>query len=558
MEPSDPEDAARYGRVLNCPAVIGFPRQRHATTHIADWISDRLSGCLTGHAGRFPPVRADGAMSGHHTAQELFDMVCDPGTFRSWDGPLAGAPHTASYAADLDRARARSGVDESVLTGEGMIRRHRVALMACEFGFLGGSIGRGAARRLVAATERATAERLPLLAGPASGGTRMQEGTPAFTAMIGISAAIARHKAAGLPYLVYLRHPTTGGVMSSWASLGHVTAAEPGALLGFLGPRVYESVTGQRFPEGVQLAENLYAHGLVDAVVPPQALPRIVARALAVLAAARPPVAVAEPVYPAQRQAGAWDAVTRSRNPVRPGLRQLLRYAAADVLPLNGTGRGETDHGLLLALARFGASPCVVIGHDRRTGRRGTPFGPAALRQAQRGMRLSRELGLPLVSVIDTPGAELSRAAEEGGLPGEIARSLAELMQLPSPTVSVLLGEGTGGGALACLPADTVLCARHGWLAPLPPEGAAEILHRDPSRAAEVSASLGITATALRDAGIADRIVPEFDDAADEPQAFCARVGREIEWALAALRQAPAAQRLATRLTRYRPLPEQA
>lgn len=494
-------------------------------------------------------------MSEHLTARELFELVCDRGTFQSWDGPVPlDTGRSAAYQADLDRARARTGVDESVLTGEGRIHGHRVALMACEFGFLGGSIGHDAARRLVAAIERATAEGLPLLAGPASGGTRMQEGTPAFVSMIGISAAIARHKAAGLPYLVYLRHPTTGGVMSSWASLGHVAVAEPGALLGFLGPRVHEAITGSRFPEGVQLAENLYAHGLVDAVVPPRALPRVVARALAVLTA---PSAAASPAAelacPAQEPAAAWDAVTRSRNPARPGLRQLLQYAAADVLLLNGTGQGEADHGLLLALACLGESPCVVIGHDRRVGKRGTPFGPAALRQAQRGIRLSRELGLPLVSVIDTPGAALSRAAEEGGLPGEIARSLAELMQLPSPTVSVILGEGTGGGALASLPADIVLCARNGWLAPLPPEGAAEILYRDPSRAAEVSAGLGITATALQDVGVVDRIIPEFEDAAEEPQAFCARVGHEIQWALATLHGIPAAERLAARLNRYRP-----
>ena len=136
-----------------------------------------------------------------------------------------------------------------------------------EFGFLAGSIGRAAADRLVAAVERATAEGLPLLAAPVSGGTRMQEGTPAFVQMVRISAAVAAHKAAGLPYLVYLRHPTTGGVMASWGSLGHVTVAEPGALVGFLGPRVYEALYGKPFPEGVQTAENLYAHGIIDAVL---------------------------------------------------------------------------------------------------------------------------------------------------------------------------------------------------------------------------------------------------------------------------------------------------
>ena len=163
----------------------------------------------------------------------------------------------------------------------------RVAVVMGEFAFLAGSIGRAAADRLVAAIERATREGLPLLAGPVTGGTRMQEGTPAFVQMVRISEAVAAHRAAGLPYLVYLRHPTTGGVMASWGSLGHVTVAEPGALVGFLGPRVYEALYGKPFPEGVQTAENLYAHGIIDAVVAPEDMPDILDRALAILLAPR-------------------------------------------------------------------------------------------------------------------------------------------------------------------------------------------------------------------------------------------------------------------------------
>ena len=158
-----------------------------------------------------------------------------------------------------------------MITGEGLLRERRVAVAAWEFGFLGGSVGLGAGERLTAAVERATAERLPLVVLPASGGTRMQEGTLAFLQMIKITAAVTAHKSAGLPYLVYLRHPTTGGVFApSWASLGHLTLAEPGALIGFLGPRVYEALAGRPFPDGVQTAENLRAHGLVDAVLPPR------------------------------------------------------------------------------------------------------------------------------------------------------------------------------------------------------------------------------------------------------------------------------------------------
>ena len=194
-----------------------------------------------------------------------------------------------------------------------------------------------------------------------------------------------------------------------------------------------------------------------------------------------------------------------------------------------------------------------MVGHDREDGEPGRPFGPAGLRQVQRGVRLSRDLGLPLVSIIDTPGAELSRASEEGGLPGEIARSLVDLVQLSSPTVAVILGQGTGGGALASLPADVVLVARHGWLAPLPPEGGAAILWRDPARAPEMAEAFGITAPELRHAGIADRVIPELADAAAEPDAFCRRVGAFIESAIGDLAAVPEAVRLAARLGRYRP-----
>jgi acetyl-CoA carboxylase carboxyl transferase subunit beta len=175
-------------------------------------------------------------------AREALAALLDAGTFRSWDTEPADVRPDPAYAADLAAARERTGLDESVITGEGRVGGHRVAVAASEFGFLGGSIGVAAGQRLTSAAERATAGRLPLITLPASGGTRMQEGTVAFLQMVQITAAVTAHQAAHLPYLVYLRHPTTGGVLASWASLGHVTLAEPGALIGFLGPRVYQAM----------------------------------------------------------------------------------------------------------------------------------------------------------------------------------------------------------------------------------------------------------------------------------------------------------------------------
>src|SRR5690349_9796219 len=414
------------------------------------------------------------------SAAELIDLVLDEGSWTSWDTPPAYGTLTEEYAAELAAAREKSGVDESVLTGEGLMHGRRVAVLMGEFRFLAGSIGRASADRLVAAIERATREGLPLLAGPVSGGTRMQEGTPAFVQMVRITEAVAAHKNAGLPYLVYLRHPTTGGVMASWGSLGHVTVGEPGALIGFLGPRVYEALYGKPFPEGVQTAENLYLHGLVDGVVPHDEVADVLDRALTVLTA-RNDVLVDVPNPPRDdvEDVDTWDSITRSRRPDRPGVRRLLRYAATDVIPLNGTGQGESDPGLLIALARFGGSPCIFLGQDRRGQTAAHPLGPGALREARRGMRLAAELHLPLMTVIDTPGAALSVEAEEGGLAGEIARCLADLVTLDAPTLCLLLGEGNGGGALALLPADRVVAAQHAWLSPLPPEGASAIMHRD-------------------------------------------------------------------------------
>ncbi|TDQ47951.1 carboxyl transferase domain-containing protein [Actinorugispora endophytica] len=494
-------------------------------------------------------------MDRRHGARELIDRTLDPGSFTSWDEPPVDVRPGPEYAAALARARERSGCDEAVLTGEGLLRGRRVAIVAGEFGFLAGSIGIAAAERLVTAVERATAEGLPLLASPSSGGTRMQEGTLAFLGMVKISAAIATHKAAGLPYLVYLRHPTTGGVLASWGSQGHVTVAEPGALIGFLGPRVYEALYGREFPEGVQTAENLYRSGLVDAVLEAEHLPSIAERAFNVLLARPRPLAeVPDPPDEEIPDIPAWDSILRSRRPDRPGVRRLLRHAANDVVPLNGTGDGETDPGLLLALARFGDAPCVLLGQDRNRQSIEHPLGPAALREARRGMRIARELRLPLLTVIDTPGAALSKDAEERGMAGQIARCLAELVTLEAPTVSVLLGQGTGGGALALVPADRVVSAQHAWLSPLPPEGASAIVHRTVDKAPALAAEQGVRSVELRANGIVDRIVAEHDDAADEPEEFCRRLGAALAHELTALLHRDPAERLRARHTRYRNL----
>ncbi len=495
------------------------------------------------------------------SARELLDELLDPGSFASWDRAPVEIPATAQYRAELRAAAARAGTDESVLTGEGRLRGRRIAVIACEFGFLAGSIGVAAAERIVSAVERATELGLPLVASPTSGGTRMQEGTVAFVQMVKVAGAVAAHKSAGHPYLVYLRDPTMGGVFASWGSLGHMTFAEPGALIGFLGPRVYRALYGRDFPDGVQTAENLYRSGVIDGVVPVRVFRRIVHRVLNVVigdaansgatVVVRSDDAAVEAVEDDHR--AVWDSVLISRRPDRPGIRELLRRAT-DRVPLSGTGQGESDRTVVHALARLRGRECVIFGHDRAGQTGENTMGPAALREARRSMQLAAELRLPLVLVIDTAGAALSREAEERGLAPEIARCLADLVTLDTPTVSVLLGQGSGGGALALLPADRVLAAGHAWLAPLPPEGASAIVFRDTEHTPELAAAQRIRAAELLADGVVDRIVPEYPDAADEPTAFARRMVDAIAGELAGLRGRPSEQLRADRRLRYRRL----
>ncbi|WP_034271555.1 carboxyl transferase domain-containing protein [Haloechinothrix halophila] len=470
-------------------------------------------------------------------AHRLIERVVDTDSFESWDAPVDVSGHDADYASALRKASERAGTDEAVVTGCATIGGRDVALIVSEFEFLGGSIGRATARRIVAAVNRATERRLPLLAAPRSGGTRMQEGTPAFVRMVSITRAILAHKAAGLPYLVYLRDPTTGGVFASWGSLGHITVAEPGALIGFLGPRVYEALHGTPFPPGVQTAENLADNGIIDAVVAIDELAALATRALRLLTSPEsgdttdPPPSASSP---REHLATPWDSVRRTRRDDRPGVTDLLRNATDDVLRLRGTGAGDRDDGLVLALASLHGIHCVLIGHDRHH-QRHTPLGPAAMRQAQRGMRLAEDLRLPLVAIIDTPGADLSPAAEEGALAGEIAQCVATITALTVPTVSVLLGQGCGGAALALLPTDRVIAAEHAWLSALPLEGASAIVHRDTDHAAEMATRQHITAPDLLAEGIVHHIVAEPPDAARDVRGFtrtivaaCAKQIREL------------------------------
>jgi acetyl-CoA carboxylase carboxyl transferase beta subunit len=466
-----------------------------------------------------------GHAPGRWAAADLIGMLTDGGSFTAWDEDLVpGDPlrftDVRPYAERLEDARRGAPTTEAVVTGVGRLGGRHVVLVVGEFGFLAGTQGVVVGERVTRAFDRATVRGLPVVGLPTSGGTRMQEGALAFVQMLKIAASVSAFRRSGNRYVAWLRNPTTGGVLASWGSLAHVTWAQPGALIGLTGPRVIAALEGSALPEHVQRAEHLHSHGVVDGVVPADELRQCLARTLDAVGPTSPALgppryiwptdsAPAPPADAGAARTDAWTAVTASRRGDRPGLPDLLDSAVRDRVLLRGDGAGGRDDGCVTAVCTWHGTPVVVVGHDRPAGGRGAAVGAAGYRAARRAMCLADELGLPIVTVVDTRGAATTAVAESGGLAAEIARCMATMSAVGVPSVAVLLGEGSGGGAIAWLAADRVVAAGRAWLAPIAPEGASAILHRSTDRAADLARTQAIDVDSLQWLGLVDEIVPE-------------------------------------------------
>lgn len=427
------------------------------------------------------PENGSGNEAGLPTITEFVGPTTDAGTFLRWNPePI-----------------------ESLLTGEGRIRGVRVAIIAAESGRLRGQAGIAVADGIVAAIEQATLKSLPLVACPSPGGPAEDEGEPVFLSTVKIVAATARHRAQRLPYLVYLRQGSTAGFPASWSSLGQVTFTEP------------DSRSDDESDDAPDAHDSEDTDG-ADGYVSLQELPDTLERVIAILDGRRAetPTALSEPfagVTPSRDE-----ALSRARQRNRPGTMALLRHGANNAILLKGSPLVSGRSSLVLALARFGQLPCVLLGQDRRVPAGGRALGAASLSVFRRALRLAEDWGLPLVTVIDSPANVASGYITDDGQAGETTRALADLVMQPTARLSVIMGEGLGEASLALLPADRILAAENGWLSPS-------------------SQATGLGSPALLAQGQIDWIVPEFPDAAWEPQAFCARIGWSLEHCLAEL-----------------------
>jgi acetyl-CoA carboxylase carboxyl transferase subunit beta len=414
-----------------------------------------------------------------------------------WDLDLRSADPLA-FPGYGDRLAALDA--ESVRTG----RTADHVLVEGRFDVLGGSMGVVHGEKVVRAFDRAVELGLPVVCVTRSGGARMQEGMVSLVQMGRAAAALRRHGEAGLLSVAVLLGPTTGGVLASYASACDVRIAEAGALIGFAGPRVVADVTGEEVAGRSHTAETALAAGLVDAVLPTDDLERAVRVALDLDDAPLPArsLPLGPSVVPDDAAAGAWAEVVAARRPDRPS---GLDVAAA--LCRSWVDLAAPDPTVRTGLARVGDRRVVVVASDRHVGT-GRP-APAGYRQARRAVALADRLGLPLLTLVDTPGAEPGPAAENEGIAAEIAATFAALDRVGVPTVSVCVGEGGSGGALALAWTDVLLVQEHAFFSVIGPESAAVILERDASRAPTVADRLALTSADLRRLGIVDDVVPD-------------------------------------------------
>jgi acetyl-CoA carboxylase beta subunit len=413
-----------------------------------------------------------------------------------------------------------AAADESVRTAAISVAGVEAVWIDCDFGRVGGTMGAVAGHRIVTAFDEATRRRLPVVQTVSSGGARLQEGMVSLVQMARAASAVLRHREAGLMSAAYLHAPTTGGVFASWASLSDVRAAEPGATIGFGGPRVVEQVTGTRPPASSHTAESALLHGLVDEIVPIERRWQWLAAAIGARVGAplalppgRPALTPVDPV-PGEP----YELLLRCRAPHRAS---GLEWAAC--LADSWTEIRGSDPGVRAGLATIDGQRIVLIAMDRHAGdgSRHLP-GPGAFRVAQRALELAGRLGLSVLTLVDTPGADPAPGSEAGGVAGEIARTLLAMAGLGTPSVALCVGEGGSGGAMALAHVDQLLLLDGSVFSVIGPEAGATILYRDAARAAELTRALRMTAAELHVLGVADSVV------ADEPGAVRSAVLRAL------------------------------
>ncbi|HUG16352.1 MAG TPA: acetyl-CoA carboxylase carboxyltransferase subunit alpha/beta [Thermomicrobiales bacterium] len=503
---------------------------------------------------------------GHHAQISALDRIktlLDEDSFEETNARLVsvdplGFSDLQPYRARVQAAREKTGLTEAVITGRGSIHGHELVIAVVDFGFLGGSMGSVVGEKIALAFEHAVDRTIPIVSVVASGGARMQEGMLSLVQMAKTAAAAKRAHVAHVPYISILTNPTTGGMYASFATQGDIIFAEPGAMIGFAGPRVIQGVAGKDAGEQAlrsHTAEFLVERGFVDSIIDRRRQRNTLATLLRLIASGQQRV-VASPATSTIPHRGvdlAWDVVQAARREDRPTTMDYIRRISPQFVELHGDRAHGDDPAVVAGIGEIAGLGVVFLGHERGHGdpvRRNGQALPEGYRKALRMMRLAQRLRCPLVTFIDTPGAFLGIESEERGLATSMSECLAEMSAMEVPVVATIIGEGGSGGALAFGVADRVLMQEHAIYSVIAPEGAAAILYRDVSRAPEVAEALKITALDCTKLGVADVLVPEPEGGAHlDPDLAAAMLRDALVSALADI-QGTSGRRLASE--RYR------
>lgn len=457
-------------------------------------------------------------------ARRRIEMVTDEGSFEEWDSDLQGGNplEYKGYEEKLEKLQEKTGLSEAVITGKAKIDGRETAIGVCDGRFLMASMGEAVGEKIARAVERATEERLPVILFACSGGARMQEGIVSLMQMAKTSAALKHHSDAGLLYISILTDPTTGGVTASFAMLGDVILAEPKALIGFAGPRVIEQTIGQKLPEGFQRAEFLLEHGFLDAIVERPQMKAVLSKILALhengkgtdfnrKECAQDLVADGRK----EEKLTAWQRVELSRRKDRPVGSDYIDALFTDFVEFHGDRYFADDKAIIGGVARFHGMPVTVIAQAKGRNTKENierNFGmpePEGYRKALRLMKQAEKFARPVICLVDTPGAFCGLEAEERGQGEAIAKNIYEMSGLKVPVVSIIIGEGGSGGALAMATADEVWMLENSIYSILSPEGFASILWKDSSKAKEAAEVMKLTAENLKSQGIVERVFAE-------------------------------------------------
>ena len=455
-------------------------------------------------------------------AYERIRMTVDEDSFEEWekDMEFVNPLEFKGYEEKVKSLKEKTGLSEAVVTGKASIEGNPAVIAVCDGRFLMASMGQVVGEKITRAVERATKEQLPVIIFACSGGARMQEGIVSLMQMAKTAAALKQHSDAGLLYVSVLTDPTTGGVTASFAMLGDVILAEPKALIGFAGPRVIEQTIGEKLPKGFQRSEFLLEHGFIDRIVERKEMRTVLGNILQMHHTAQNPV-IQKTVQTVEKERqsvqakDAWERVTISRKNDRPVGQDYIRTLFSDFLEFHGDRCYGDDPAIIGGIARFAGIPVTVIAQAKGKSTKenvahhfGMP-SPEGYRKALRLMKQAEKFKRPILLFVDTPGAFCGIEAEERGQGEAIARNLFEMSSMKVPVLSVVIGEGGSGGALALAVADEVWMLENAIYSVLSPEGFASILWKDSKRASEAAAVMKLTAADLKKLGVIEAVIAE-------------------------------------------------